>query len=81
MEIPTNEDPKLTPEQAAGLEMLMHRTIQLICAKGGFTETCLTCAHFTEETELCARWNARPPARTIVKACPEYRDFPLAQPF
>ena len=36
--------------------------------------SCLTCKHFTEATELCGLCGQRPPARTIVHACPHWLD-------
>ncbi len=38
-------------------------------------QNCLSCSHFTENTMFCKRWNARPPAKTIVYGCDEYDDI------
>jgi uncharacterized protein YqgV (UPF0045/DUF77 family) len=35
-------------------------------------ETCLSCEHFDEATEVCALAQARPPARVIAHGCPSY---------
>lgn len=35
-------------------------------------ETCLSCEHFHEPTEVCALAQARPPARVIAHGCPSY---------
>lgn len=35
---------------------------------------CLDCIHFDEEKEVCAKWNARPPARVIVNGCDDHVD-------
>lgn len=35
-------------------------------------ETCLSCEHFHEPTEICALAQARPPARVIAHGCPSY---------
>jgi hypothetical protein len=32
-------------------------------------QSCLTCTHFTENTQFCKRWDARPPPRTVVYGC------------
>lgn len=34
--------------------------------------SCIACMHFNEQAELCGKFNARPPARVIAFACPEY---------
>lgn len=34
--------------------------------------SCITCMHFNEQNEICSKFNARPPARIIALACPEY---------
>lgn len=40
----------------------------------GMTTSCLSCAMFDEKEELCRKFNARPPARTIAFGCIEYID-------
>lgn len=76
-EAPQADNPTLTKEQQAGLELLLHRTIQLICQKNGFSKTCLTCQQFNEGTEICAKWNARPPAKVIVAGCESHEPHPF----
>lgn len=36
---------------------------------------CLNCQQFAEATELCKRWNSRPPARVIAYGCEEHQDI------
>lgn len=47
-----------------------------IAAKGpmlGAWRTCVTCLHFSELHERCAKHgNQRPPARVIAYGCPDY---------
>jgi hypothetical protein len=38
------------------------------------TRTCLNCERFTEATETCGKWNARPPARVIAAGCEDHVD-------
>lgn len=38
-------------------------------------QNCLSCSHFTENTMFCKRWDARPPAKTIIYGCDEYDDL------
>lgn len=38
------------------------------------TKTCINCEHFSEDHEICNRWNARPPARVIAFGCEAYTD-------
>ena len=73
------EDPKLTPEQMAGLHGVIHRTMQLVAAKSGWNRTCLSCCHFHEGTEACTFYSPpmRPPARVIVEACPAWSETPF----
>lgn len=37
--------------------------------------SCLTCHKFDEKQELCKQFKARPPARVIAFACPDYEDL------
>jgi hypothetical protein len=30
---------------------------------------CVNCKKFNEQTEICSKWNARPPARVITFGC------------
>lgn len=45
------------------------------------TRSCLSCDHFNEAQELCAKFNARPPARVIAFACTEYSNIDDDIPF
>ena len=38
--------------------------------------SCLTCQHFSEESEICALAGGRPPARVITMGCPKYLEEP-----
>lgn len=40
----------------------------------GLTSSCLSCSFFREPTELCNRYNQRPPARVIAFGCKDYLD-------
>ena len=39
--------------------------------------SCLNCNNFYEERETCYKFNARPPARIIAKACEHWEDFDI----
>lgn len=41
----------------------------------GLMKSCLTCQHFDEATEVCKKFQERPPARVIVSACEHYCDL------
>ena len=43
----------------------------------GYFMTCLNCHHWQERTELCGKFNARPPAKVIVSGCEEHTDIPF----
>ncbi len=38
-------------------------------------QSCLSCIHFKEITEICNLANQRPPAKIIVYGCPKYEDI------
>ena len=78
MNLDPSLDPKLSPEQADSLRMILHRTMQLVAAKTGMSRTCLSCGHFNEASEQCTFYtpSMRPPARIIVEACPAWEASP-----
>jgi hypothetical protein len=39
--------------------------------------TCLDCKFFEEKSERCGKWNAKPPARTIVNGCAAYVEMEI----
>lgn len=41
----------------------------------GLFRNCLNCANFHYETEICAMYKQRPPARIIVTGCPDHTDL------
>lgn len=53
----------------------------LLSDKDTFTQSCITCVHFAEATEQCAKYQARPPARTIAFGCDAYDDIDDEIPF
>jgi len=40
----------------------------------GLAPSCLSCKWFVEKTEICTKWNSRPPARIIALSCADYKD-------
>lgn len=40
----------------------------------GMMKSCLNCTFWREDTEICGKFNQRPPAPIIVNACKEYSD-------
>lgn len=36
--------------------------------------SCLSCIYFKEKSELCSKYNMRPPAKIIAYGCPDYDD-------
>jgi hypothetical protein len=40
----------------------------------GLQASCINCLFFTEQTEICKRYNARPPARIIAMSCKDWDD-------
>ena len=38
-------------------------------------QSCLNCKAFSEEKELCLKYNQRPPVRVIVFGCNSYEDI------
>lgn len=69
--------PKLTETQAEDLAELFQHTANLVIRRNGWGRNCLSCINFDEKTELCALANARPPAKIIVEACPQWDNIPF----
>jgi hypothetical protein len=44
-------------------------------------KSCLSCDTFNEETEVCSKFNARPPARVIAFSCGDYANINEEIPF
>lgn len=53
---------------------LTNAIAEAVTMKDGSTKSCINCSHFDEKTELCVKFQQRPPARVIALACPEYED-------
>lgn len=77
MNLDPSQTPKLTPEQYAALMLIFQRTLQIGAQNMGMDRNCLSCFFFDEKTEICGKWNARPPARTIVEACEAFDPTPF----
>lgn len=62
-----------TPERNANIAIALKECASaLSTAIVDSLETCLSCEHFDEPSELCKLANARPPARVIAHGCPSY---------
>ncbi len=61
-------NPKLLP--------LFERFIDTLHAEGYF-RNCTECFNWNEQKEICKLANQRPPAKVIVKGCPEYDPIPF----
>lgn len=46
----------------------------LVSALDRATRTCLNCERFDEPTEMCEKFQARPPARIIAHGCDEHEE-------
>lgn len=77
MKLDESKTPKLTPDQTAALMLIFQRTLQIGADNLGMNKTCLSCFYFQEGPDFCGKWNAKPPARTIVEACPAYDPTPF----
>jgi hypothetical protein len=42
----------------------------------GMFQTCLNCCDWNDTTEMCIKFNARPPAKIIVSGCEHHTDIP-----
>lgn len=71
--------PKLPPEAFAALSALFERALHVAVANSPIDRTCLACVHFTEATEICGKYNAKPCARVIVESCEAFERS--AEPF
>lgn len=55
------------------LERIVKNTIDLASMlPQDIVKSCLTCGYFIEETEVCNKFNAKPPARVIAFSCESY---------
>ena len=53
----------------------IQKAIFTMLEKAALHRSCLSCEHFTEDTEGCARASgSRPPARVIVTSCSGYEE-------
>lgn len=63
--------PKLRRE----VEIDLNAFVNALMKRNDFPfQNCISCCHFTEATELCKHWNAKPPARVIAYGCSNYQD-------
>ena len=55
-----------------GLGEVLER--RMITEPDGMTPSCISCENFDEPKEICKKFGARPPARTIALGCEHYKD-------
>ena len=67
----SNSKPTLRQNATIDLQSLMHKIFYY--DEYPF-KNCVNCTYFTEKTMYCNRWNANPPAKTIVYGCSEHDD-------
>lgn len=67
----------LPHEKELQLKALFARMADLVAREAGYARTCLSCHHFDEGTEVCRKWQRRPPAKVIVNSCPEWEKEPF----
>lgn len=60
----------------AGMKDLAVIITNWLMEMGMFT-TCCNCAHWNDETEMCDKFNARPPAKIIVQGCGAHQEIPF----
>lgn len=48
--------------------------IAALLTRQGMHQSCVNCRHFSTTSELCALFNARPPAYVIAYSCERYED-------
>lgn len=62
-----------TPERDRNIAIALQTlSVDVARAVTDAMETCLSCEHFDEPSEVCALAQARPPARVIAHGCPSY---------
>lgn len=73
-------DVKLIPRRLGKIELearlakLVANTIAEVSPSNMLFQSCIVCEHFNNETEICAQFNVRPPARIIVFGCVKYTE-------
>lgn len=58
----------------------MNRLALIIAAflmEKGFFTTCINCAHWNDNKEICSYYKQRPPAKVIVNGCETHTDIPF----
>lgn len=46
------------------------------CEAAGYFRNCTGCCYWSGKTEICNKFNVRPPVSVIVKGCEEYCEIP-----
>lgn len=59
-----------TDEDRPGRKFLVEVHLNMI--DQAVVPTCVTCCYWNNSSEACSKYNARPPARTIVTGCQEW---------
>lgn len=68
-----NIKPKLRGDTAYELVKAIEKVVNGVDGKG-LAKSCLNCRLFDEATEICGKFNMRPPARVIAYSCEHYED-------
>lgn len=64
------------------LEQLLKCALGIAYAKPeDIVKSCITCDFFSEQNEICKKYNQRPPARVIAFGCPQYSNIDDLIPF
>lgn len=73
-------DVKLIPRRLGKFELssrltnLVASVIADVTPSNMLFQSCIVCEHFNSETEICAQFNIRPPARIIVFGCVKFEE-------
>lgn len=58
------------------IRRLVDSLVDKLYAEGIF-RNCTECAYWKATQEICGKYNQRPPAKVIVKGCPDYDELPF----
>lgn len=66
----------LTPNEIAATEAILTRMAAIITSREE-KRCCPNCYHWDQTAEVCRKWGARPPARTIADGCEAFAVGPF----
>lgn len=78
MSTKTTDVLRSTPERERAIASALHVAAKEIAGSViTCMSTCVNCLHFDEHSEVCKKYQARPPARVIAYGCEDFDNLPF----